>query len=127
MLAMLHDRRTFEQLLQGSDTPMLLVDREAVIQDINSPATQLLGGQREDYLGKEIFSLVDPVDRYFLQQKWRDSSAGVQTTRQFTVRLRSSQGPSDWHTLRVQPGDESVPDPIRLVQLQHLSTARTRS
>jgi len=104
---------------------MLLLNQEAVIQDINLPATKLLGGRREDYLGKAIFSLVDPADRYFLQQKWGNTELAVQATRQYTVRLRRSQGPSDWHTLRVEPGDESLPDTLRLVHLQHLSTLRS--
>jgi PAS domain S-box-containing protein len=122
--AMLHDQRSFEQLLQESDAPLLLLNREAVIQDINPPATRLLGGKREDYVGKEIFSLVDPADRYFLQEKWKDSSPGIQATRQFTVRLRKTEGPSDWHTLRVDAEDESLPGSVRLVHLEYLSTAR---
>ena len=103
---------------------MLLLNREAIIQDLNPPATELLGGKREDYLGKEIFALVDPADRYFLQEKWRNSVSGLQTTRQFTVRIRRPGGPSDWHTLRVESDAESMAGPTRLVSLQHLSTTR---
>lgn len=124
---MLGDTRSFEQLLLESDTPMLVLDQEAVIQDINPPATRLLGGQREDYVGKEIFLLVDPVDRYFLQERWRSGEMGVQTTRQYTVRMRRHEGPSDWHTLRVEAGDTSVQDSLRLVHLQHLSIARSKA
>jgi PAS domain S-box-containing protein len=119
---MLRDKRSFEELLQESAAPLLLLDKDAIIQDINPPATELLGGKREDYLGKEIFALVDPADRYFLQEKWRSNVSEVHTTMQFTVRLRKTEGPSDWHTLRVEAGDESQSGPLHLVQLQHLST-----
>ncbi len=124
---MLGDHRSFEQLLLESDTPMLLLDQGAVIQDINPAATTLLGGRREDYVGKEIFALVDPADRYFLQEKWRDSDSGGQTMWQYTVRLRISQRPSDWHTLSVETGAGPSQRPMRLVRLQHLSTTRSRA
>lgn len=103
---------------------MLLLNRETIIQDINPPATELLGGKREDYIGKEIFALVDPADRYFLQQKWNNRALPVQSTRQFTVRLRKSQGASAWHTLRVESDDDLLPDALLLVRLEHLSTLR---
>ena len=122
---MLRDQRSFERLLQESDAPMLLLDQQAVIQDINPPATQLLGGRREDYVGKEIFTLVDPADRLFLQEKWRTNETSAQATRQYTVRLRKSKGPSDWHTLRIEAGNEPLQNPMRLVRLEHLSTARS--
>jgi PAS domain S-box-containing protein len=104
---------------------MLLLDKEAIIQDINPPATELLGGKREDYVGKAIFALVDPADRYFLQQKWNNSGLPLQPTRQFTVRLRKSKGSSDWHTLRVESESDSLSDALRLVRLEHLSTLRS--
>jgi len=119
---MLRDQRSFQQLLQESDSPMLLLNPQGVVRDINSPAAELLGGKREDYLGKEIFTLVDPADRYFLQEKWRSSNTVARTTQQFTVRMRVPHGRSDWHTLLVETGDESVPDAVRLVRIQHLST-----
>jgi PAS domain S-box-containing protein len=124
---MLSDQRSFEQLLQESDTPMLLINQKAVIQDINPPATRLLGGMRDDYVGKEIFTLVDPADRYFLEEKWRNVDASLQMTRQFTVRFLRSHGPSDWHTLRVERGNDTPPDQMRLVYLQHLSLSRSGS
>ena len=105
---------------------MILLGQDAVIRDINPPATRLLGGKREDYLGKEIFALVDPVDRFFLREKWSASNSSAFVTRQFTVRLRKTEGPSDWHTLRVEAGDESVENPLCLVELQHLSTMRSQ-
>src|SRR5512140_2037692 len=109
---MLRDQRSFEQLLQESDSPMLLLDRGAVIQDINSPAARLLGGKREDYIGKEIFTLVDPADRYFLREKWESKDADAQITRQYTVRLRTYQGPSDWHTLQIEAASEPSQNPL---------------
>ena len=98
----------FEHLLQEADTPMLVLNQDAVIQDINSPATQLLGGKREDYVGKEIFTLVDPADRYFFQERWKADNADTRTMRQFTVRLRRFQRPSDWHTLRIEAANEPL-------------------
>lgn len=106
---------------------MLLLNQEAVIQEINQPATRLLGGKREDYVGKAIFTLVDPVDRYFLQEKWKSHDADMQTTRQYTVRLRRAQGSSDWHTLRIEARNETLEKPVRLVELQHLYTGRGRT
>ncbi len=104
---------------------MLLLNQQAEIQGINSHATLLLGGKQEDYLGKPIFTLVDPADRFFLREKWSGNNASAHTTRQFTVRLRKFDGPSDWYTLRVEAEDESLADPPRLVRLQHLSTTRS--
>jgi PAS domain S-box-containing protein len=121
---MLRDKRSFEQLLQESDSPMLLLNQAGIINDINQPATTLLGGKREDYLGREIFSLVDPADRFFLREKWGNSNPGAQTVRQFTVRLRRFQGESDWHTLRIESSDEPPPATSQLVHLQHMFTPR---
>ncbi len=105
---------------------MLLLDRQAVIQDINPPATDLLGGKREEYLGKDIFALVDPADRYFLRQKWQNSDKTMQTIRQFSVRLPRSQGTSDWLTLQVETAGRTEPDVVSLVRLQHLFPDRGR-
>jgi len=100
---------------------MLLLDQEGVVRDINSSAAELLGGKPEDYLGRDIFALVDPADRFFLQEKWRSIGMSVRATQQFTVRLGKAHGRSGWHTLRIESGDESERDGVRLVWLQHLS------
>ncbi len=105
---------------------MLLLNQQAVIQEINPPATELLGGKREEYLGKDIFALVDPADRYFLREKWQNSVMTSQTIRQFSVRLRRPQGASDWLTLQVETADQPEPDVVRLVRLQHLFPGRGR-
>jgi PAS domain S-box-containing protein len=122
---MTYDQRSLEQLLRDSENPLLLLNNGAVIQDINAPATRLLGGDRDDYVGREIFSLVDPADRIFFQERWQNPNAGVRTMRQFTVRLRRASGPSDWHTLRVETGDQPGIALFQVVRLEHLSITRT--
>ena len=102
---------------------MVLLDREGIIHGINGHALRLLGGKQDDYIGKDLLSLVDPVDRYYARKKWDEIRQNRGHTLGFTVRLQRQGERSDWHAILLEPGEQTGEEPGdgRLVRLKHVA------
>ncbi len=117
---MLDDKRSFEKLLRESGAAMLLLDDHGVIQEVSDAAIAMLGGTPEEYRGKNVLDIVDPVDRYFVRRKWEMHQNDRKNRLHLTVRLRKNPGRSAWHDLQLESGTRSAPNTVHLLRIEHV-------
>ena len=116
---MLRDRKSFESLLQESGSPMVLFDSRGTITAINHRAVEILGGKEEDYLGREMVSLVDPVDRYFVRRRW-EMMERDRSSINMTVRLKKPGGVSEWFAFHFETAQPESGE-RRLARIEHVA------
>ena len=86
-------------------------------------AVEILGGKEEDYLGREMVSLVDPVDRYFVRRRW-EMMERDRSSINMTVRLKKPGGVSEWFAFHFETAQPESGE-RRLARIEHVALSGT--
>jgi PAS domain S-box-containing protein len=64
--------RLFWLVFERTSNPVVLLDEDRRIVDINDPAVQLLGGDRDELIGSSIRDSVKPSERPRSDREWKE-------------------------------------------------------
>jgi PAS domain S-box-containing protein len=64
--------RLFRLMFERTANPVILLDEERLIVDLNDPAVVLLGGPRERLIGSSMVDSVRPLERARSSEEWHD-------------------------------------------------------
>jgi PAS domain S-box-containing protein len=64
--------RLFWLVFERTANPVALLDEERRIVDVNAAAVELLGGSREQILGRSLRDSLKPAERERADEEWRD-------------------------------------------------------
>jgi PAS domain S-box-containing protein len=98
--------RLFWLVFERTSNPVVLLDEDRRIVDINDPAVQLLGGDRDELIGSSIRDSVEPSKRPRSDREWKEF-------------LRSGEYSGCRDLLRADGSEVQVDFAARLAEVDH--------